>query len=844
MRRSPLPAFRPRRVLAMAGVLSLGGGLLLLGTSAQPVQAAAAARAHIPSARALSAKWAALVKNERSAARSPAAKKQFEAQVKRLTAASRSSATVTGPRMYDPTTGGTYPPSSVTVTQTSSLVNQMVQVSWTNFTPSSQQVYNSQNVAYPVMVAECKGTTPSSPADCYGAENGGVTSTSGAFGPMNAAYATTGLASGPNGGAGLTDILILTTQENSFLGCGQNHPCSLAIVPAQGGKANVTPPDCADHTADNGPSGNATGGIAFNSADWACAWAKKIIVPLSFARSPTNCPIQGVQHPAFSTAGSPMLDRAMSSWQAGMCVGSHGMYVFYNPLIPEPLALTDLGGRSTDVAFTTRSANAQGISTGTKKYVYAPVAVSAVSIAYWFDNPVTGLPDTGINLDQRLLLKLLTQSYAYENDGCPPAFPNEPYGCDSGVDHNWFNLFQDPEFLALNPPFAGTTPQIFPPVASGIEIPTVQSGQSDMTWNVTSWIKANANAQQLLTGAYDPWGMHLNQHYQGVQYPNNQFIGQDPYIVIANYYNPQFPLINVATYQAENWYPATEPYKDPVTGNYDKLPPQVPGQRALIAITDQGDSAAFLFPSAALPSPACQLTNPARVVTKCHLVRPTTASMTAALQNMTSGGQGTKQVSYKSTDQDAYPLTMVIYAVVPTSGVSHGKAAAIARFLDFAAGAGQTPGVQPGQLPPGFAPLPANLRAQTRRDAYDVLHQTGAHPHSKSNNNNNTNNPGPSSGPSPGKSPGAVALPSVSPSPSATGNGVSLVSVADVHPASISRFILPALLILGGLAALAGSSSLIGSSSTPLSARVRRVRQGGVAWSRAARRRLGLRRGK
>jgi hypothetical protein len=281
-----------------------------------------------------------------------------------------------------------------------------------------------------------------------------------------------------------------------------------------------------------------------------------------------------------------------------------------------------------------------------------------------------------------------------------------------------------------------------------------------------------------------------------------------------------------------------------VTGNFDSLPPQVPGQRALIAITDDGDSAAFLFPSAALPSPACQLTNPARIVTKCKLVTPTTASMTAALQNMTSEGQGTKQVNYKSSDENAYPLTMVIYAVVPTSGVSHGKAAAIAKFLDYAAGSGQTPGVQPGQLPPGFAPLPANLRAQTRRDANDVLHQTGATAPSKSSNSGSGSNSGSSSGSSSSKSPGAVALPSVSPSPSATGNGVSLVSVADVHPASVSRYILPALLILGGLAALAGSSSLIGSSSTPISARLRRVSQGSKAWGRAARSRLGLRRGK
>ena len=73
-----------------------------------------------------------------------------------------------------------------------------------------------------------------------------------------------------------------------------------------------------------------------------------------------------------------------------------------------------------------------------------------------------------------------------------------------------------------------------------------------------------------------------------------------------------------------------------------------------------------------------------------------------------------------------YPLTMVIYAAAPTSGVSHAKAAAIAKFIDYAAGAGQSPGLLPGQLPPGFLPLTAKLRAQARKAAQEVRNQTGA----------------------------------------------------------------------------------------------------------------------
>jgi hypothetical protein len=843
MRSSSLPAFRPRRALAVVGLASLGAGLLMLTAAAGPAHAAAsagagAAEASARTAGAGAARVMSPAGHTRTAAKpSRATESRFEAQVKHLAAASRAvvagrSATVTGPSMYDPATGGTYPPSTVTVTQTSNLVNQQVQVSWTNFTPSSGLVYNPSNVAYPVMVAECKGTNPSSPADCYAAENGGVTSTSGPFGPDNASYATTGQATGQDGGSGLTDIDILTKLYNQFLGCEASHPCSLAIVPSQGGNYSVTPPDCADHSKDfSFGTGYAVGAEAFGAADFSCSWAKRIVVPLTFARTSADCAFRNF---AFAMAGSPMAERAVESWVAALCEGAHGTNINYDSTIAEPLALADLGTGQADVALTTLPAAADGVSTGTKHYVYAPLTVSAESIAYWFDNPSTGLPQTGVRLDQRLVLKLLTQSYAYEDDSCQRGVPPPPYGCDNAVDNDALNLFLDPEFTALNP-------TVVAPVDSGIEVPTVVSGQTDMTWVLTSWIHANKAAASFLAGTYDQYSEHLNSNYLGLTYPTNTLVGQDNYIYMQHEYDPVFPLYAVATDQVENWPPATSIYKDPVTGNYDRLSPELPGQRALIAIVDEGDSAAFLFPSAALPNATCTVTNPARMPAKCNFVEPTKASMLAALKDMTTVN-GVKQVNLASTDKDAYPLTMVIYAVVPTSGISHGKAAAIAKFLDYAAGQGQTPGTRPGQLPPGFAPLPASMRAQTRKDAYDVLHQTGASTPSKTTNPG-TGSTSPTSS-KPAKSSGAVALPTVSPSPSATGNGVSLVNVADAQPASISRYILPALLILGGLAALAGSSSLIGSSSEPISARLRRASQGSMAWGRAARSRLGLRRSK
>src|SRR4029077_11314162 len=108
-----------------------------------------------------------------------------------------------------------------------------------------------------------------------------------------------------------------------------------------------------------------------------------------------------------------------------------------------------------------------------------------------------------------------------------------------------------------------------------------------------------------------------------------------------------------------------------------------------------------------------------------------------------------------------------------------------------------------------------------------------------------TTNPGLASGAAPAPSAttspgGSVSLPAVNPSNG--GPPISMVPVAHLSPATITRYALPALLILGGLAALAGSSSLVGADPAEAAARLRRLRRDGAAWSRKARLRFGLRR--
>ena len=358
--------------------------------------------------------------------------------------------TVTGPHMYIPGTANSHykAASTVTVSQTRHLVNQMVQVSWTGFTPSSQPTYDNQQTVYSVMVAECKGTNPATPEDCYDADTGGIAPTFNAYGPPDTAYATTD----PNG-TGHTDILLFTQVQNQFLGCDPTHPCSLVVVPAQGGDSlDFHPAHCGDHTQDSAGVGAGLGAGQYTflpltssvgTPNGYCSWQKRVVIPLYFAPVPSGCPLRTAD---FTAGGSPMLAVAMQQWQTGMCVGANPVELTYNGSLNESEARNYFQQGIVDVAFTTRPLT----GTAAHPFTYAPIAVTATSVVYWVDNANNGQPYTNIRLDARLLAKMLTTSYAYTNDACPGG-GGSGFGCDNAVDNNPTSLFTDPEFLKLNP---------------------------------------------------------------------------------------------------------------------------------------------------------------------------------------------------------------------------------------------------------------------------------------------------------------------------------------------------------------------------------------------------------
>src|SRR5712691_641711 len=302
---------RPCKITALAGAISMALGLLLLPTAA-----------HSQAAQSHTVKLASKSKSKGT------------------------SVTVKGPKMlnwHTITPKGTaknYPKSStVTVSVSKDLTNQMVHVSWTGFTPTNLQggspFYQYQFSLYPVEIVECKGTHPTKVSQCWQANNYQEQ-----FGSnSNAVYTTTA-----GNGTGTADFQIQNSLQNSFLGCDSKHACSIVVVPSQGGLGI----NCANHSQDDQ---QALGITTFGGNSNKCAWAKRVVVPLKFG---PVLPCGQIRNPDLRIAGSPLMADAMAQWDTGLCRQLNPITVAWNSSVGEPTAIQEtVLDNLADVALTT-----------------------------------------------------------------------------------------------------------------------------------------------------------------------------------------------------------------------------------------------------------------------------------------------------------------------------------------------------------------------------------------------------------------------------------------------------------------------------------------------------------
>ena len=112
--------------------------------------------------------------------------------------------------------------------------------------------------------------------------------------------------------------------QNQYLGCGATTPCSLVVVPSQGGDSlDFASPVCSNHTVDVGGTDRASTPSATSPARRSRLTA--LLVGEADRRS--RCTLRPRRPAArcvrrLQRGGSPMLADAMQQWETGLCFGS------------------------------------------------------------------------------------------------------------------------------------------------------------------------------------------------------------------------------------------------------------------------------------------------------------------------------------------------------------------------------------------------------------------------------------------------------------------------------------------------------------------------------------------
>jgi hypothetical protein len=524
-------------------------------------------------------------------------------------------------------------------------------------------------------------------------------------------------------GTGLVHFETLTNTEAPGLGCGQlesNHQprnCWLVIVPRGTFEPNgfLTSP--------------ATQGTAFiySSPLSASNWAMRIQIHLAYAPIQSFCPI-GTQET--ETVGTQIVSRAVQSWQLALNQAAKCATIYGYSAVPEATSTQQLSlaGSGVGLAFTTipigSEAARAGGSGGTANLpplLYAPIAVSAEGFGFNI-NGRTGYINTPVHLSPDLLAKGLTQVYLTDLPDYYPAADGHP-GPAWAANANQTNISEDPEFKLLNPGV--------PPVSPQYSLaPLLTEDHSALNQQIWQWIQGDSAASAWLNqgtsnGANavvaDPDYTALKlgtppaidsfpRAYTGVldlgqsntQPPKEETKTSIDLLPYVNNYDEAATDVltanNTTSGQWDNF--ATGP--DGSVGWWDKNGAEPIGQTFIWGLSDTPDLAAYGLIGAQLCSDSG---------TNC--IAPSTASLTTALNSAKADSAGLLEVDPAKPGTGGYPLTVVTYAAVATNQ-SAAALTAYAKLIAYAAGTGQTPGVAPGDLPPGYLPLPANLKAQAK----------------------------------------------------------------------------------------------------------------------------------
>jgi len=556
-------------------------------------------------------------------------------------------------------------------------------------------------------------------------------------------------------GKGQVLFQVDTGLEAQGLGCGQS-------VQAQVDGSSAIP-DCwlvivpRGTMAQENPSGlTGVTGVVTSPLD-PKAWANRIAIPLQFKPVGGSCPIGANEE---RIVGSELATSAISSWQPALCAqpgtppynysfmsddqarqdvtdptyGSAGMAVFSDPIDP---ATTD----------------------PSDPVVYAPLTLSGVVVGFNIDRQpalengsldqdeeaIAGTRVQHVYLTPLLVAKLLTESYQAELRDVV----TDKSSSYSWVQHNPTSLITDPDFLQYNPEFADLSN-----TAGGLDAASlvVEESSSDAALAVWNWILSDPEARAWLAGQStgEPTGdaaMKVNPIYStspgvnptpfGSPTPET-FPKSDPYCYTdptaavepnGSKPEPARPLC------VQDWSPyaltmsaaaqaaATSNDGAKTTLNQSQPPdaawgangPQESGDSFVLTITDSASAAQFGLQTASLSRAGDDEPNRTFVAADAQTIESGEQAM------VPSAVPGVVVPNPSPSDPGAYPLTILTYAAATPQSLAPTDRQNYATFLRYAAAQGQVSGVQAGDLPPGYVPLPTALAQQALAAAAVIL---------------------------------------------------------------------------------------------------------------------------
>ncbi|MBE7188655.1 hypothetical protein [Jatrophihabitans endophyticus] len=554
-------------------------------------------------------------------------------------------------------------------------------------------------------------------------------------------------------GDGSTDFDIFTGEDHASLGCSQTVACSLVAVPVEGidcDPAGSTLPaadrpaasDVAAATADCEQTGRfapgqvispqQSGEAAVDGALWwsASNWRNRISVPLSFAPADNVCSTDASKAP-IDIYGSELMIQATTSWAPHFCLNSK-LFTLDHVQTPEPQARSLLQTDNIEAAYTSDPPDAS--AEYPNPTVNAPTAVTGFGIAYDVDGP-NGTQVGHLNLDARLLAKLLTESYPDQNfvkdtwQDPQPAKDGEP--TSTVLRDNPLNITDDPEFQALNP----NIPQRVEDTASTL---LTVSSDSDVTTALSNYINSDPEARAWLNGKPDPWGMRVNPNYKGIKLPVDNWPLLDSYEPLDEYQPgridclyanpvPYLPLVAAPTSRlanigqdmqfalAQSQTVCVLPSQN--TGSLEgakmvAVGRESAGTRMMLGVVSLGDAEREGLSLASLESQSS--VSPSDAITSTAgrtFVAPSDASLRAAADTLKPDTKtGVWPLDYSklrtsTAGAHAYPGTMIVYTAVPTDGLPSSDATDLGKFLYFVSDEGQKPGTTAGDLPAGYLPM-------------------------------------------------------------------------------------------------------------------------------------------